>query len=119
MYLKAFALCALLLFALPAFADTVTPSPDLAQEVAIDEALGLRAPARLDDGFGLSLTELKRIVAPEQPLASRLPKANAELGFIQTVGFECNQGAFCRYKTDPICGREGFCNLPSNCCMCH
>ena len=31
----------------------------------------------------------------------------------------CNQGAYCTYKTDPVCGGEGFCNLPSHCCMCY
>ena len=31
----------------------------------------------------------------------------------------CNQGAYCTYRNDPACGPEGFCNLPTNCCMCY
>ncbi len=42
-----------------------------------------------------------------------------EAGFSPSTSWVCNQGAYCTYRNDPACGPEGFCNLPTNCCMCY
>ncbi len=62
------------------------------------------------------------LVFPWQPswLAAETTSAMSTSEFVPSTSFGvCNQGARCTYKTDPACGPEGFCNLPSNCCMCY
>ncbi len=118
MHLKTLALCAVLLLTLPAFADDTSTRKTAALDVLIEEALGIQAPDRDEAETHLSLAELQKLIVAEQPLVTLQPRGDDAFSFVKDRRFECNQGAFCRYKTDPVCGREGFCNLTSNCCMC-
>ncbi len=63
--------------------------------------------------------EVDKIFGRNDWLGATSSSENSTVEFAQSNSFFCNQGARCTFKTDPVCGSEGFCNLPSRCCMCH
>lgn len=100
-----------LVLALPAFA---APALDAAQDQVAAEAPA--APAL--DAQELATELLVSLPASEQLMS--VAETTPDLGK-EPAAFDpfCNQGAWCNTRKDPVCGVDGYCNLPSHCCMCY